>query len=218
MGLRERMYELTTPEEVAEFMERFPTCALFKAGGCHKTMQGFGYVEEALAPYEEIHLGFVKVIESRPASNYIAETTQIQHESPQIILLKEKSPVFELNNWDITPEFLQEGLMHHLGASKDQKSQEEPVNTEDIAFYIDLLEKFTSREIEESEFRDQWLSSFQADASLRSTKEFNLLNGLFGDVDDAIDSDDSNPLSLIGKVTSVREKAEKLLEDLKVTK
>ena len=40
MGLRDRMYELTEVSEVDEFLKQFPTGAIFKAGSCHKTMQG----------------------------------------------------------------------------------------------------------------------------------------------------------------------------------
>jgi len=98
MGLKDRMYELTEVSEVDEFLEKFPTGAFFKAGSCHKTMQGFGYVEQALNAYENIHLGFVKVIQSRPVSNYIAELTEIVHQSPQLMLYMTKKPVYDVDN------------------------------------------------------------------------------------------------------------------------
>ena len=36
---------LTTPEEVDTFLAEYPQAAVFKAGTCHKTMQGFGVLE-----------------------------------------------------------------------------------------------------------------------------------------------------------------------------
>src|SRR5690606_1159981 len=77
MSFRDRLYELTTPEEVDSFLSVNPNCALFKAGGCHKTMQGFGVVEKMMGSRGELPVGLVKVIDHRPASNHIAELTGI---------------------------------------------------------------------------------------------------------------------------------------------
>ncbi len=40
---------LTTPEEVEQFLKDYPLAAIFKAGTCHKTMQGFGVIENLFA-------------------------------------------------------------------------------------------------------------------------------------------------------------------------
>ncbi len=202
MRLRERMYELTTPEEVKEFFEKFPNGAIFKAGGCHKTMEGFGHVEEALDPRHEIHVGFIRVIESRPASNLVAEKTGIKHESPQFILFKEGKPVFDVDNWDITPEVLGEALGHHLGVVA---KQEYKAASSDIAPYKNLLERFVTGKIPEDEFEATWLETFQMDATPRSKDEFDALNSLFGNVDAAL-------LQLGGKKPSVKQRASDLLE------
>jgi len=114
MSVRERMYELTSAEEVDEFLKTFPTGVIFKAGGCHKTMEGFAHVEKALEPRPEIRVGFVRVIESRPASNHIEGLTGIKHESPQFILFVDGKATFDLDNWDIQPMPLAEGLEQHL--------------------------------------------------------------------------------------------------------
>ncbi|WP_219837555.1 bacillithiol system redox-active protein YtxJ [Paenibacillus sp. R14(2021)] len=44
----------------------------------------------------------VKVIESRPVSNQIAEDISVKHESPQIILIKDKAKYWTSSHWSIT--------------------------------------------------------------------------------------------------------------------
>jgi len=187
MGLRQRMYELTTVEELEEFLQRFPTGAIFKAGSCHKTSQGFGQVEQALDPLEEIHLAFVRVIESRPVSNAIAEKTGIKHESPQLILFVEGQVVYAVDNWDISAEVIEQALDQHLGSmQRAPATQDVPSAREDVSVYVDLLKDFVQGNISTQEFENKWLTTFQMDATPRSTAEFSTLNSLFGDVDQAL--------------------------------
>ncbi len=63
---------LTTPEEVDTFLAQYPQAAVFKAGTCHKTMQGFGVLETFLTKHE-LPVGFIRVVDWRPASNHVAE-------------------------------------------------------------------------------------------------------------------------------------------------
>lgn len=44
----------------------------------------------------------VKVIESRPVSNQIAEDLDLKHASPQIIWVKDKEKVWNTSHWSIT--------------------------------------------------------------------------------------------------------------------
>jgi bacillithiol system protein YtxJ len=189
MTFRDRLQELQTPEQVDLFLDKFPTCAIFKAGTCHKTMQGFGYVEEKLSPREAIHMGIIHVVECRPTSNYVSEITGITHQSPQFILFLEGKPVYDVDNWKITPEALEESLNQHLGtfhAANNDHSTESPSTKANIQAYISLIEKLLSKNLSSDDFKRQWLITFQNDASLRSTKEFSLLNSLYGDVDKAL--------------------------------
>ena len=48
----------------------------------------------------------VKVIESRPVSNQIAEDTGVKHESPQIILLRDGKKYWTASHWSITNEHM----------------------------------------------------------------------------------------------------------------
>lgn len=215
MGLRDRLYELKTIEQVDQFLERHPSGAFFKAGACHKTMQGFGYVEQALDSYDVIHMGFVRVIECRPVSNYIAELTNVVHQSPQLILFIDRKPVYDVDNWNIGLDDVSQALLKHFGPPAQRKADSnlsaKVVNKDSVKPYVNIIQRFISGAISGEDFEMQWLKTFQLDATLRSTKEFSLLNSLFGDVDTALSR--SNPYSMMvhSKEELMKQKAEKLL-------
>lgn len=54
------------------------------------------------APREDVEYALVKVIESRPVSNQIAEDTAVKHESPQIIYIDKKAKVWTASHWSVT--------------------------------------------------------------------------------------------------------------------
>ena len=110
MPLKDRISYLTSPAEVDTFLQANPTAAIFKIGNCHKTQETFVHVQAHLDPREDLKLGIIKVIESRPASNHVASMTGIEHESPQIILFRDGKNVFDRDNWDITAEAMAEGM------------------------------------------------------------------------------------------------------------
>lgn len=217
MGLRQRMYELTTVEELEEFLVRFPTGAVFKAGSCHKTSQGFGQVEQALDPREELHLAFVRVIESRPVSNAIAERTGITHQSPQFILFVDGQAVYDVDNWDISAEVIVNELDKHLGQARTAAPASAGKNIRsDVSGYITLLEDFVQGNISSQEFEHKWLTTFQMDATPRSTEEFDTLNSLFGDVDQALQGGFQRLDSFEKQQTELlKDKAHQVLSSLK---
>lgn len=180
-SLRDRMYEITTPEEVDQFIERFPTSVIFKAGSCHKTMQGFGHVEEALNHRDDIHLAFIRVIESRPASNHVAAITNVVHQSPQVILLIDGKRVYDVDNWNITPEALDQAFNKHLGPT--ERKGKGASHRGNVGPYIDLLQAFLNDELSEQEFSTEWIMAFKYDPTPRSKEEFNLLQSLYGNPD-----------------------------------
>ncbi len=116
MALKDRIQLLATPQEVDAFLAENPRAALFKIGMCHKTQEMFQNVEAQLGPREDLPLGMIRVIESRQASNHVAERTGIIHESPQLILFKDSKPVFDRDNWDITAEDIADALHEHFPA------------------------------------------------------------------------------------------------------
>ncbi len=170
---------LSTPEEVDEFLKTYPVAAVFKAGTCHKTMQGFGVVETFLQNHD-LPVGFIRVVDWRPASNHVTEVTGIAHQSPQFILFQQGQPKFEVNNWDITPEALGP-VFEQLVPARSGAAQ---VKTEDNAEpYRRLMRDFLDGKLSDAMFQDRYVSMFRDDASLRSQREFELLSRLFGDPD-----------------------------------
>ncbi len=179
--MTERMYAITTAEEADMFIEQNPTAAIFKAGTCHKTMQGWGNLEKLLRERPEVPVGIIKVVENRPASNRIAERTGIVHHSPQIILFRDAQPLFDLDNWNITLENLEPLFNQHLSDSKVDNSH---VNKSNLENYKNLMDAYLGGAVSEPQFTYTYLNMFREDANLRSQEEFDLLNSLFGNPDE----------------------------------
>ena len=110
MTLKERMRFLSSPAEVDSFLAENPQAVVFKAGTCHKTQETFSQVQPLLEGCPDLPLGIIRVVESRSASNRVAEVTGLRHESPQLILFRDGKPVFDRDNWDITGESFAEAL------------------------------------------------------------------------------------------------------------
>ena len=57
-------------------------------------------------PNSDVDYVLVKVIESRPVSNQIAEDLDVKHASPQIIYIKNKEKYWTASHWAITTEHM----------------------------------------------------------------------------------------------------------------
>lgn len=179
--LKDRIVLLSSTEAVEAFLERFPTSVIFKAGTCHKTMQGFGFVQENLEPREDLMCGVIRVVEARPASNLVEAKTGIRHESPQVILFENGKAVFDVDNWDITPESVAAGFQKlPVG---EPVAESAPSAGSDLRDYIDLLEQYLQGNISEEQFEYTYTHKFRADATLRPNDEVEALNSIFGDID-----------------------------------
>ena len=216
MGIRERMYQITTADEADRFIDQNPTAAIFKAGTCHKTMQGWGHIERFLRDRENVPVGIIQVVEHRPASNRVAERTQVVHQSPQIILFRSGQPVFDLDNWDITPENLEmaQGLLPEPTAQP-----ETPTATSNLDNYKRLLDLYLNRQLNDYQFQTIYLNTFRSDAVLRSQEEFELINSLFGNPDQhhihptaimAHEAQNPSPIPLRERVTALRQQLDQL--------
>jgi len=181
---KDRVRNLTTPEAVQEFLASYPTSVVFKAGTCHKTMQGFGNLQEQLESREDLMVGLIRVVEWRPASNLVSELTGIRHESPQVILFRDGKPVFEVNNWDITPEALAPQFSDLPVGEK--VVTEQPAGGSDLTPYLNVLQAYLGGDIDDRQFEQTYTYMFRDDASLRSREEVEVLNSIFGDVDQHI--------------------------------
>ncbi|GAA4018619.1 DUF2847 family protein [Deinococcus rubellus] len=174
---------LTTPEEVDGFLAEYPQAAVFKAGTCHKTMQGFGVLETFLAKHD-LPVGFIRVVDWRPASNHVTELSGLQHQSPQFIIFKDGQPTFEVNNWDITPEQLGPVFEADVPVRQDAAQMSGAVAGEgNVAPYKQLMQAYVGGQLPDWEFQERYVNMFRDDASLRSQREFELLSHLFGDPD-----------------------------------
>ncbi|MBP1904000.1 bacillithiol system protein YtxJ [Paenibacillus turicensis] len=57
-------------------------------------------------PNEDTDYFLVKVIESRPVSNKIAEDLNVKHESPQILYVKDNAKYWTASHWAVTTEHI----------------------------------------------------------------------------------------------------------------
>ena len=178
---RDRVVNLESAEATEAFLKQYPTSVIFKAGTCHKTMQGFGFLQEKLEPREDLMVGLIRVVEARPASNLIAEQTGIVHQSPQVILFKDGEAVFDVDNWDITPDVLDSGF-EQVPASGEVVSGAAKTSS-DLSPYKQVLEQYLAGVIDYRQFEYAYTTMFRDDASLRSREEVEILGSIFGDVD-----------------------------------
>lgn len=98
--------QLNSTEEFAEIKEQ-PYFLLFKHSlTCPVSQAAFDefnkYMEDA-----EIPGYYLYVQEARPLSNFLAEETEIKHESPQAFLFKDGQVVWHASHWNITQKSIQ---------------------------------------------------------------------------------------------------------------
>ena len=155
--------------------------------------------------------GIIRVIEWRAASNLVTQLTGITHHSPQVILFKDGRAIFDLDNWDITPETLTEGFTHL--PTSDDVAATESTSKSDLTPYLQVLEQYLVGGIDDREFEYGYTTLFRNDASLRSREEVEVLSSIFGDVDKHAEMHLMLGGSSNGEL--VRERAEAALERLK---
>jgi bacillithiol system protein YtxJ len=112
--LEARATTLRTAEEVEAFLREHTDCALFKAGSCHLTTSALDTIAPVLGLHPALPLGVVRVVESRPASQRVAELTGVRHASPQILLIRAGRVVHARDNWDISAAALHAALDEHF--------------------------------------------------------------------------------------------------------
>lgn len=107
--------ELTTTEQWADVFEssaKRPVFVFKHSSTCPISAEALRHFENYLKeqPREDVDYVFVKVIESRPVSNQIAEDVQVKHESPQAIFIDHKKAVWHASHWKITNKAIDEAL------------------------------------------------------------------------------------------------------------
>jgi bacillithiol system protein YtxJ len=116
MGLKERITILTSPAQVDTFLSTHALALIFKAGTCHKTNETFARIQPVLEASDGLPIGVLRVVEARAASDHVAETTGVRHESPQMFLFKDGRMVMHRSDWDITEQALVAALEGRLAA------------------------------------------------------------------------------------------------------
>jgi hypothetical protein len=145
-------------------------------------MQGFGFLQEKLEPREDLMVGIIRVVEARSASNLVAEKTKIMHQSPQVILFKDGQAVFDVDNWNITPDVLDMGFAK-VPPAEGVVVKAQSSTRSNLKPYLDMMEQYLSGVIGDQHFEYAYTMTFRDDASLRSREEVEVLNSIFGDVD-----------------------------------
>lgn len=107
------MKEITTPAQLEKVFTE-PVAILFKhsttcpvSARAYNELQQYAGEHNSTA-YAPIYL--VKVIESRPISNSIAEKTSVKHESPQVFILSKGKVVWQDSHFLITKKNLEENM------------------------------------------------------------------------------------------------------------
>jgi bacillithiol system protein YtxJ len=103
--------ELTKLEEWEQVLEQSsmkPVVVLKHSTTCPVSASALEEYDEYLAgkPSEEVDYYLVKVIESRPVSNQIAEDLSIKHASPQILYFKNKESIWNTSHWSVTAKHI----------------------------------------------------------------------------------------------------------------
>lgn len=99
--------EITTAEEwnsVFENSDARPLVVFKHSTTCPVSANAYKEFNDYLdsKPNEGVDYVLVKVIESRPISNQIAEDTSVKHESPQILYIDKKKKVWTASHWSVT--------------------------------------------------------------------------------------------------------------------
>lgn len=103
--------EITTMEQWNELLEQSNAkqqVILKHSTRCPVSAAALEEYEQYLGatPNGETDYYLVKVIESRPVSLQIAEDLSVTHASPQIILFKDKQPIWNTSHWSITQKHM----------------------------------------------------------------------------------------------------------------
>ncbi|SRR5699024_241757 len=107
----QELHEVKEVEEVLEKTNENPAFIFKQSTTCPISAEAFeqfkSYVETDARPYDAY---FVKVRETRPVSNEIADKLGIEHQSPQMFLVKNGQAVWNASHRDITVENIVEAV------------------------------------------------------------------------------------------------------------
>jgi len=101
------MKSVTTVGEAASLLEA-PRAVLFKhSTRCPVSAWALGEVSAFLRKHPDAPVHLVDVIASREVSRWIAESTGVRHESPQILVVRDGRVTFHASHEGVTAETLE---------------------------------------------------------------------------------------------------------------
>ena len=177
VSLRERFFPLHQAADVDRFLDRFPWCAVFKAGTSEKTFDAWAVVQTALEPRADVAVGFIRLPADRPASDRVSARSSVVHRSPQLVLFQDGNVRGHLDEFDISSDRLVPWLREHLPADAGPAVRNEAMVT--LEPYRLLLSRYVQGDLPEERFQWGYLDRFATEASWRDDETFDLLNGLF---------------------------------------
>ncbi|MBK5442973.1 bacillithiol system redox-active protein YtxJ [Peribacillus sp. TH16] len=102
--------KIDSEEQFNELLNK-ETFLLFKHSlTCPVSAEAYEQYEKYMAANEELKTAYLAVQEARPLSNYVAETFDIKHQSPQVILFKNGKPAWNESHWRITYDSLTKAI------------------------------------------------------------------------------------------------------------
>jgi bacillithiol system protein YtxJ len=115
------MKELTRPEDLENCLAQSEEEPLFiykHSTACPISWGAADRVQTFLASAPEDTPEFyqVLVIESRAVSNLIASVLDVQHKSPQLILVKDRQALWSASHQNITGDTILQAVREHVGA------------------------------------------------------------------------------------------------------
>ncbi len=95
------MIELTSQDDVQNFVKENNIAVIFKAGGCRQTREALRKITPFFKKHPGIPAGKIDVVQHRDASAEATNLSGKKHESPQILLFRDGQCVYDANHWRI---------------------------------------------------------------------------------------------------------------------
>lgn len=108
MALKE-LLEVDDLQEVYAASEERPVLLFKQSTTCPISSSAFHAYQQFVGQRDD-DAYFVKVRETRPVSNQIEADLGVQHQSPQIFIVKNKAAVWNASHYDITVNSITEAL------------------------------------------------------------------------------------------------------------
>ncbi|PKG24959.1 bacillithiol system redox-active protein YtxJ [Niallia nealsonii] len=105
------MKKIDTVEEFNEVVKNNESILFLKHSlTCPISQAGFEQYQQYTANNNEVDAYYLAVQDSRPLSNHIAETYDIKHESPQVLLFADNKVVWNASHHNITVSALKDAV------------------------------------------------------------------------------------------------------------